>query len=107
MSRVTLVILAVVTVLAWSAATHLLPQTWWGALVTMAVGVVFAFPLREALGLTTKAYLRFGAGLIVLVPVLHAAMRDAPRVHTWVAIALVLVAAVGLAIARFRRRPQA
>jgi hypothetical protein len=104
MDRWTTMIVAVTTVLAWSLATHLLPETWWGVMVAMAVGVVFAYPLRDVLGMTPSRYLLFGAGMIVIVPGLHAAVPLQSPVRTWGTAALLVFAGVGLAFGYVRRR---
>jgi hypothetical protein len=107
MDRLTTMIVAVTTVLAWSLATHLLPETWWGVMASMAVGVVFAYPLRDLLGMTPARYLLFGAGMIVIVPVLHAAVPMQSPVRTWGTAAILAFAAGGLALGYLRRRRRA
>lgn len=107
MDRLSVAIVAITTVLAWSMTTHLLPPTWRGALATIVVGVVFAYPLRGPLGFSTKNYLRFGALLIVVVPLVHLALADLAEARMWVTLTIVLFAAAGLVLNQARRRHRA
>jgi hypothetical protein len=103
MDRLTTSIVAVTTVLAWSMATHFLPPTWWGVAATMAVGVVFAYPLRGALGMTTARYIVFGALFVVLAPGVHAVLPVEPTARAWGTAVILVFALAGLAVGSVRR----
>ena len=72
METIRLSILAAATVLAWSAASHLLPSSWpaWGYLAaSTAAGAILAVPFAYAVGVDDRKYAWFAVAMVIGVPV--------------------------------------
>jgi len=114
MHRLRLSILAVATVLAWSAAANLVPDSWWNlgvmppfwwrALFDTAVGVTLAYPLAHALGASDKAYAQFALVMVVTVPLLEVPSKGRTEGMEWVTMAILTVALGGLLVTQVLRR---
>lgn len=117
MHRLRLAILAVATVLAWSAAGQLVPDSWWGlgglppdwwrATFDIAVGVVLAYPLVHAFGASDRVYAQFAGVMIVIVPILSVLSRGRAEGMQWVTIAILTIAVGGLVVKQVVQRQRA
>jgi hypothetical protein len=103
-----LVILAITTVLGWSAAVFLLRTDvhWWDEAVSTAFGVILAYPLIADLGVDGRRYLKFGIVGTVGVPILTVLFdRTIPQDKGhWITLPVLAFAFGGWFIQTIRRR---
>ncbi len=105
METIRLSILAAATVLAWSAASHLLPSSWpaWGYLAaSTAAGAILAVPFAYAVGVDDRKYAWFAVAMIVGVPVAERLLGGISG-REWITAVVLLVALAGLIGQRMRR----